>query len=118
MRFRSVDTNNDWNFGNGTQAYATDLQALMLNLKTRILSWIGDCFFDQGAHVDWMNLLEYSKRPQLINAIKAVAFRTAGVLRVYNIAVDVTGRTANVSFSVDTIYGRNIQNSLQLAIGT
>jgi hypothetical protein len=117
MKFRSIDTDNDWNVGRGVQSYATDLQALTLNLRTRILSWVGDCFFDLDAGVDWKNLLEYNQKTQLIDAIKAIAFRTAGVLRVYDIVLTVTNRTAGIAFSVDTIFGPNVQNAINLSVG-
>ena len=118
MKIRGVDTNNDWMLGSGMQSYATDLQCLMQNLKTRLLSWVGDCFFDQAAGVDWINLLDYNRQAQLTSAIKSVAFKTAGVLRVNTITVSVTNRIANIYFSVDTIYGSNVQSTLQLEVGS
>ena len=118
MKFRSIDSNGDWNFGNGTQAYAADLQALMLNLRTRILSWVDDCFFDTQNGLDWKNLLEYGQQKYLQNAIKSLAAKTAGVLRVYDIVVSVSAsRVATVTFSVDTIYGSNVQNAINMALG-
>jgi len=112
-----VDDNNDWVFGGGLQSYAKDLQALMLNLKSRLLSWAGDCFFDMDAGVDWKNLLDYNTRNTLLSAIKAVTFRTPGVLKINSI--DITGdtRSVDINLSVDTIYGSNVQNAIKVALG-
>ena len=116
MKFRILDTNNDWSFGRGIQSYASDLQALMLNLKTRILSWVGDCFFNLSDGIDWKNLLNYNTQTQLKNAIKMMAFRTDGVLRVIDISIVVSERNATVTLNVDTIYGSNILNVINATI--
>lgn len=118
MIFRMIDDTGDWTFGRGTQSYTKDLQALMLDLKTRILSWVGDCFFDLGAGIDWKNLLDYGMRTRLTNAIKILAFKTAGVIKVNDITIEVDSvRSADITLSVDTIYGSNIQNVINFSTG-
>lgn len=114
-RFRLLDINHDWVFGSGQQSYAKDLQALLLNIKTRVLSWVGDCFFDLEAGIDWKNLLDYGQDINLKNAIKSVVFKTPGVVKVSDIEI-VKGvdRSARVTFSVDTIYGSKIQNEINV----
>ena len=117
-RFRLLDANHDWQFGAGKESYAKDLPALLLDLETRILSWVGDAFFDLDAGVDWINLLEYNTQKQLGSSIKNIAFRTNGVTKVndFSISLDNT-RTADVELNVDTIFGSNIQNFINLSIG-
>lgn len=118
MRFRIIDDNDDWTFGRGIQSYAQELQALMLNLKTRILSWVGDCFFDTTANIDWKNLLGVNTRKQIENAVKATTFKTPGVLRINSINIDVdTQRSATIQMVIDTVYGRNVQSLINLSIG-
>ena len=51
MIFRSLDELGDWNFGKGVQDFVSGNDAIALNIKTRIQSWVGDCFFDMGSHV-------------------------------------------------------------------
>jgi hypothetical protein len=117
MQFRTLDENHDWSFGRGKQSYSKDLAALMLNLKTRILSWVGDCFFDLGAFIDWNNLLDYGRQQEVEMEIKKVAARTDGVLSVNKVAVTIeSNRKADISFSVDTIFGSNIQNTIAMTV--
>lgn len=117
-RFRLLDENWDWEFGKGKQDYAKDLQALQLNLKSRILSWRGDAFFNLGAGIDWKNLLGYNTQKELASAIKDTAFRTEGVLKINSIEIELDStRTANVNLSVDTVFGSNIQNFINLSLG-
>jgi hypothetical protein len=116
MKFRLVDEDGDWLFGSGVQSYSKDLQAVMLNVKTRILSWVRDCFFDLEAGIDWKNLLDYGMKDRLLSAIKMAAFKAEGVLRVNDLEIDITGnRTANISMSLDTIYGSEVQSVINVA---
>jgi hypothetical protein len=117
MKFRNLSTTNDWSFGQGMQSYASDLKALCLNLKTRILSWAGDCFFDLSAGIDWKNLLDYNTQKQIINALKNIAFKTEGVIRVNSIVVSpITDRSVDINISVDTIYGSSVTNAINLSV--
>ena len=118
MIFRIVDSDGDWTFGKGKQDYAKNLQALKLNLQTRILSWVGDCFFDLDAGIDWKNLLGYNTKKELASAIKDTAFRTEGVIKVNDISIEVDNtRTADVELSCNTVFGSNIQNFINLSLG-
>jgi len=117
-KFRLLDANHDWSLGAGKQSYTQNLQALMLDLKTRILSWVGDCFFDLDAGIDWKNHLEYNTQNQLESSIKNIAFRTIGVTKVNEISISLDNtRLAAVRLSCDTIYGSNIQNFINLSLG-
>ena len=114
-KFRNLSTTGDWEFGRGVQSYAQDLAALKLDIKTRILSWVGDCFFSMTDFIDWKNLMNYGMTAQLKLALKEVAFRTNGVMRVNSIDVAMSGRTATIQISVDTIFGSNVSNAITLA---
>ena len=117
-KIRLLDEDHDFVFGGGKQSYAKDLPALLLNLETRVLSWVGDCFFDLDAGIDWMNLLEYNTQNQLESSIKNIAFRTVGVTKVNEISITLDNtRTADVELSIDTLFGSNIQNFISLSIG-
>lgn len=115
MRFRTLDIDHDWTFGSGKQGYSKDLSALMFDLKTRILSWVGDCFFDQSAHIDWKNLLDYRNSDEIKTAIKKVAARTQGVLSVSDVELEMrSNRNVMATFSVDTIFGAGIANTIRM----
>jgi hypothetical protein len=56
-RSRSVDDDNDWNFGKGRNDYVRNIRAVEQNIRTRLNSFLGDCFFSTGSGLDWFNLL-------------------------------------------------------------
>ena len=57
MRFRVLDENWDWSFGRGQNDYASNSLAVSYDLKTKILSWLNDCFFDMDSGLNWQKFL-------------------------------------------------------------
>jgi hypothetical protein len=111
MRVRSIDTDNDWNFGKGRQSYVKDNTALMQNLKTRIQSFVGDCFFDTEAGVDWFNLLGSKDQENIVASIRKVIINTEGVTRINTIDVytDAVTRNLQVTYNINTQYTSNVE---------
>ncbi|GHU28123.1 hypothetical protein FACS1894152_5600 [Bacilli bacterium] len=50
MRIRAIDRDGDWQWGLGRQDYRADFGALEQDIRTKIRSWLNDCFFamDEG----------------------------------------------------------------------
>lgn len=107
MKTRGLDSNDDWEFGRGKQAYVSDKDAVSQNIKTRLRSWKGDCFFDVDSGVDWTNFLDKGKKTQLDLDIKRVILQTAGVLRInsFSSTLDSAERNLTITVTIDTIYG-------------
>jgi len=58
MRVRNIDSGTgDWEFGAGAANYATGQAAAQIMIKTRLLCFYGDCFFDANAGIPWLNYL-------------------------------------------------------------
>lgn len=57
MRVRALTTDGDWTYGAGQNNYAQGQAAAELMIQTRVLCFLGDCFFDAGAGVDWFAYL-------------------------------------------------------------
>ena len=55
MKVRAIDDNHDWVFGKGIQGYKRDREAVKQRIKTHILSFYYDCFFDLEFGIDWKN---------------------------------------------------------------
>jgi len=105
MIIRNLDQNGDWVFGQGNGNYLTQNNAIGLNIKTRLLSWVGDCFFDLGAGIDWLNRLSKKNQRQLLeNDIRRVILQSYGVVGIVNFGTDLTGRKFSANYSVNTIY--------------
>jgi len=114
MRVRAVDSNHDWTFGLGRQDYKIDERAVGQNIKTRLLSFYGDCFFDAGDGIDWFNLLGYGTQELLLMSIKQTILATENVVGINNVDLDVDERSRSfrVKYDVQTIYSRSYQENV------
>lgn len=105
MTFRNLDTNHDWTFGSGKSNYVSENQEIALNIKTRILSFLGDCFFATDEGIDWWNLLDYRYQNRLENAVQEVVIKTPGVTAINSIDILTTAnRQIRIAYDVQTIY--------------
>lgn len=106
MRVRGIDGNNDWLFGKGANDYKFNRDAVSQNIKTRLQSFLGDCFFDLGAGIDWFNLLGGKSKLAIDLAIRTVILNTEEVtsLKQLNI-IEGENRNLLLSYEVTTIYG-------------
>lgn len=107
MSFRALDSNGDWTFGNGRANYLRDQDEINANVQTRLLSWVGDCFFDLAEGVDYNNLLDIGTKNLLDINIRRVILQTAGVLRInsYESAIDRSPREFSARVGITTIFG-------------
>lgn len=107
MIVRSVDGNNDWNFGKGRNDYKRNSSAVAQLIKTNLLMFLGECFFATNQGVDWFNLLGAKDQTALKLAINTTILNTTGVSGLVEINYRLSeDRAAIISYSVDTIYGR------------
>lgn len=116
MLFRSLDTTNDWNFGQGTESYVSGEQAIGLNIKTRLLSFLGNCFFDILAGLNWFVFLGTpGQQQQTLLSIQSVILQSYGVTKVNSVTFNLlpTG-SAIITFNINTIYSSNYTQSLQV----
>ena len=106
MRVRAIDGNHDWLFGKGQNDYRRGLQATIQNINTRLYEFLGDCFFNVGAGIDWFNLLGSKNQVALNLAISSVILNTEDVTGVEQLsAVLSSTRNFTVSYKVQTSYG-------------
>lgn len=82
MIFRNLTSGNDWTFGRGIQNFTKNQDAILLNAKTRLLSWVGDCFYATAEGVDYNNLLDVGTKNLLDSDIKRVILQSEGILRI------------------------------------
>lgn len=121
MIFRNIDPfTNDWTFGSGVSNYARNEDAINLNIKTRLLFFLNDYFAAMDQGIDWMNLIG-GKNPQaranIILQTRATLIATADVVRVNSVdsSMDSVTRNLTVSYNVDTIFTRNLTNSVVIS---
>ena len=106
MSIRALDTNGDWIYGIGANAYLTGNAEIAESIQTRLLSFLGDCFFDVGAGIDWFGYLGGKDQIGLNLAISAVILNTANVtgIRQLTVSLDDVTRKFQVSYQVQTTY--------------
>ena len=93
MIFRNLDENHDWTFGSGKANYISNNAAIGLNIKTRILSWLGDCFFDEAAGIDWTNRLGSKDQRALLELdLRRIILQSFGVTGIISFDTVVTRR--------------------------
>lgn len=116
MIFRSLDSSGDWQVGQGIGSYATNNAAIGLNIRTRLLSWLNDCFFAQTAGIDYYNRLgdknQFTAMKQDMQRIIAQSYGVTGIL---NFDVSQVGRQFIASYTVQTIFSASFSD--QTAVG-
>jgi len=120
MIFRKLDTSGDWTFGKGKSNFTRDEAAIEENIQTRLLSWVGNCFWDIYAGIDWINRLNKGQERRLINEIVNNLLQAYGVVSVESVSVssDVATRSVVIHcVNVQTIYGSTFTKTIQQAAG-
>lgn len=110
MRFRTLDENWDWRMGRGLQDYASGSLSVAYNLKTQILSWYRDCFFDMEVGIDWKNILgSKTSKPDADSAIRKIISSDKDVDELVFFESSVTDRKYTCTARVKTVYGDTIE---------
>lgn len=110
--FRRLDVNDDWTFGGGMSNYATGVEEISFNAKTRILSFYQDCFFDATAGIDWWRYLGSTKQDQLIRrAVGNTLMATPGISTIDELIVFLNkDRQLALSYAGKTIVDVEFQD--------
>lgn len=108
MIVRNLDSNHDWTFGAGKNNYRTNLNALAQNIQTRLLSFLGDCFFDLTAGIDWVFYLgSRNRQDELQMQVASTILETENVISIEKLNMDLDNRRIiNLNYTVDTALGR------------
>lgn len=114
MRFRNVDENGDWVFGKGRNSYLTSTSALMMNIKTRLLSFLNDCFFDTEAGIDWWNLLGGKDQKAILASIQRVVLRSSNVKKIIDMQYRLTGRNFSIQLTVEFANGEILTDTVEV----
>lgn len=117
MKFRNLDNNGDWTFGKGLNNYVERNSAIGLNIKTRILSWLGDCFFDVDAGIDWINRLGSKNQRALLELdLRNQILQAEGVTGILEFSTNLNGRNFTADYSVQTVYSKSYTDSIEVSI--
>lgn len=119
MIFRQITSQGDWTFGKGISGYAINEAAVELNIRTRLLSWKGNCFFALNDWVDWLGRLDKGQEDNLNRELQNVILQSFGVVAVNSFtgSLNRLTRSYQVTFDIATIFGQSFINTLDLAAG-
>lgn len=115
---RALDQDGDWTFGIGKNNYLTSQAAIAQDIKTRLLEFTNDCFFNLGAGIDWNNLLgspgAVRSEAQILLSCRAVILQTYGVVKVNTLTATVdSARSVSIQGDIDTIFTTKYNFNLQ-----
>lgn len=119
MIFRDLDSNGDWSFGKGRNSYARDARAIQLNVRTALLTFLREIFWQTDFGVDWWNL-NGGKNPAaqtgIILQTRTVIINAEGVVRINSVDVSLNARTRalSLSYNIDTTFTRNLRDSITI----
>lgn len=117
MAFRNLDGNHDWTWGSSKNNYVLNTQEIALNVKTRVLSFLNDCFFAINEGIDYWSLLDYNKQDELENKIQSTIIQTPGVVQVNVIDLTITAnRTFKILYEIEDVFGNTLNDSLPINV--
>jgi hypothetical protein len=115
MRVRAIDGSGDWLFGKGRQNYRIENNAIAQCIKTRLLSFINDAFWDIDFGIDWRRLLGYrGNKEEIVYECKRIILGTTDVKKLVSFDITTSGRSATISFSVETIYSQTVTSTVEV----
>lgn len=112
MRVRAIDSQGDWTFGKGRSNYITDLAAIRQNIRTRLLSFLGDCFFATNDGIAWFDLLGSKDQLQVNLAVSSVILNTQFVTGLQQLSISLNdNRQLTIQYEVQTAFSKNLSNN-------
>jgi hypothetical protein len=115
---RALTLTGDWTYGAGLNNYLSNQSALAQQIGCRLISFLGDCFFDLGAGIDWFNLLGGKNTVALELAIRTTILNTPNVTGLVNVSLNLVdvSRTFSVSYTITSSFGK-ITSSVNQSLG-
>lgn len=117
MIIRNLDIDSDWTFGMGRENYLSGNLAVALNVKTRLLSFLNNCFFDMGAGIDWFTYLGVPNKFQEMKLrVRAIILQSYGVVNVRDVSFSSNSLTRQsiLTYSMDTIFTTQFTQNIEV----
>jgi len=111
MIIRATTATNDWTFGGGLQNYFINEAAIEANIRTKLLEWVGNCYFNLPAGIDWLNRLGPGQQAALTVEIKQLVLQCYGVISILFFQANFVAATRmdTITMIVKTIYSPSAQ---------
>ena len=106
MSVRALDTNGDWLFGKGQNDLLRQKAEVAQDISTRLNSYLGDCFFDIQAGIDWFNEMGGKDLNGLDRSIRSVISNTDNVISILALSFVVDeNRRLVATYTVNSVFG-------------
>lgn len=113
--FRAIDENNDWVFGSGLQSYAKNDLAINYDIKTKLQSFLTECFYNPELGLPWFQLLGSKDKNAIILSIKQAIINVEGVTEIVSLEFFLdTNRNATIKYVINTIYSTQVTGTVNL----
>ena len=117
MIVRATDSDGDFIFGSGKNNYRKGNAAIAQLIRSNLLMFLGECFFDIYAGLDWFNLLGNKNQLALEIAVNATILNTYGVTSVTKLsAVLSASRNLTITYTCSTIFPGGVSASVGLLL--
>ena len=116
---RGLSPTGDFTYGTGLSGYLQGNAAIGQQIGCRLKQFLGECFWDLGAGIDWFGWLGGKNSIGLNLAINTVILNTPGVLMLNGSGFDAdpVTREFSVKWNVTTIYSRFFPGNSTLNVG-
>lgn len=114
MRFRGIDNNGDWVFGKGRNSYLKGNEALMMNIKTRLLEFYNDCFFDMQKGIDWWTLMGGKDLKKILVDVQRTILRSYQVKRIVDLDYTLNNRQLSIRISIEFLNGEILTDTVEV----
>ena len=114
MRFRGIDNNGDWVFGKGRNSYLKGNEALMMNIKTRLLEFYNDCFFDMQKGIDWWTLMGGKDLKKILVDVQRTILRSYQVKRIVDLDYTLNNRQLSIRISIEFLNGEILTDIVEV----
>jgi len=106
---RRIDDDGDWTFGQGKSNYISKSPAIIQSINTRLMEFLGDCYFNQAAGIDWFSHLGSKDKAALNLSVSAIIVNTENVTGILQLTVTLNAaRLLSISYSAETVYSTTV----------
>ena len=119
MKMRKIDSDSDIFLGKGLSSYNLADNAIAENIKTRLMSFLNDCWFDMTFGIDWFRLLgSRNTQAEIRLTVRSIILASDGVTQLNNFDVvfdDIT-RAMTITGNINTIYSVNVPLDVEVSV--
>jgi hypothetical protein len=113
--FRGSAITDDWVFGKGKSDYMRDDLAIAQDIKTKLRTFRGECFFDGSVGVRWFEVLGQKDVANIVAEVKSVILEVDGVIKITNVEFQLSeSRNLVVRYWLDTVNSTGTSGSVEL----